>query len=422
MIPQKTRIAIISHTHPSISKGGAEISAYTLFLGLQKLGLDPYFIAACPRDQKSRLEFNSPTERVIFYDPAYYDHFYHIAPKQVADELAFTLDELGVGIANFHHFMNFGLNGIRMASRRVPRTVVTLHEFLAICHHHGQMVTRPHRRLCDSASASKCVRCFPEHERGQFQYRQDFFMKAFSRVASFISPSNFLADRFVDWGLPAERIRVIENGLADKPQRVPHRPKDPSEPWVFGYFGQINPFKGVDIILDAAEFVRAKPQLARRVIIRIHGNIIGQAQEFIDKFEADVKRNIALEYAGPYDNTQVTTLMRACDYVVMASRWWENSPVVIQEAYAAGRPVIASNIGGMAEKVKPGVSGLHFQVGNAASLADAIETACDPRVSERLQVSVPDPSDARQMAEQYLRVFREGTMKSAPALAAIAAS
>lgn len=55
MIPQKTRIAIISHTHPSIiSKGGAEISAYTLFLGLQKLGLDPRRPRGQPRHRRRR--------------------------------------------------------------------------------------------------------------------------------------------------------------------------------------------------------------------------------------------------------------------------------------------------------------------------------------------------------------------------------
>ena len=51
--------------------------------------------------------------------------------------------------------------------------------------------------------------------------------------------------------------------------------------------------------------------------------------------------------------------MAATDFVVMASRWWENSPVVIQEAYAAERPLVVPGLGGMAEKVQDGVTGRH---------------------------------------------------------------
>jgi len=53
--------------------------------------------------------------------------------------------------------------------------------------------------------------------------------------------------------------------------------------------------------------------------------------------------------------------MAAVDWVVVPSIWWENSPLVIQEAFAHGRPVICSDIGGMAEKVAHEKNGLHFR-------------------------------------------------------------
>jgi glycosyltransferase involved in cell wall biosynthesis len=61
--------------------------------------------------------------------------------------------------------------------------------------------------------------------------------------------------------------------------------------------------------------------------------------------------------------------------VVVPSIWWENSPLVIQEAFLYGRPVICSDVGGMAEKVRHGIDGLHFAVGDPASLADTIRAA-----------------------------------------------
>ena len=67
--------------------------------------------------------------------------------------------------------------------------------------------------------------------------------------------------------------------------------------------------------------------------------------------------------------------MSQTDWVVVPSLWWENSPLVIQEAFMHGRPVICSRIGGMAEKVTDGVNGLHFAAGNIGELAETIRLA-----------------------------------------------
>ena len=63
--------------------------------------------------------------------------------------------------------------------------------------------------------------------------------------------------------------------------------------------------------------------------------------------------------------------------VAMASTWYENSPMVIQEAFQYGRPVIAPNLGGMAEKVEHNFSGLLFDVGSASSIANQIRRLVD---------------------------------------------
>jgi hypothetical protein len=90
------------------------------------------------------------------------------------------------------------------------------------------------------------------------------------------------------------------------------------------------------------------------------------------------------------------------DWVVMPSIWWENSPVVIQEAFAAGRPVICTGMGGMAEKVLPGVSGRHFRRGDAAHLAQVIQAAANAQTLAKLQAGLPRPADAPTMARHYL--------------------
>ena len=70
--------------------------------------------------------------------------------------------------------------------------------------------------------------------------------------------------------------------------------------------------------------------------------------------------------AAATTTSDLPRLMAEVDWVVVPSLWWENSPLVIQEAFLHGRPVICSDIGGMAEKVTDGVNGLHFRAGDRA--------------------------------------------------------
>jgi glycosyltransferase involved in cell wall biosynthesis len=400
--PDAMRIAIVSHSHPSISKGGAEIAAYTLFVGLKEIGVDVIFIGCCSGDARSQLELGAD-EYAIYTQGPIYDHFYHLSAAQVERDLQAILDREQISIINFHHFFNLGVNAVR-AGLKDRISIVTLHEFLAICHHHGQMITRPGRVLCSEPSPRACAACFPDKSRQQFAIRRQTFLDAFEPVDAFISPSHFLANRFADWGLPAEKIGVIENGLA-KIRAGVRRSSDERASWKFGFFGQINPYKGVDLILRTCALIAQDMDLRGKIKISINGNLIGQSQEFINKFESAVREYSFLEFVGPYENSRVSSLMSACDYILVPSTWWENSPVVIQEAYAAGRPVITAGIGGMAEKVIHNISGLHFDFADPAGLFSALAEAADVEVYERLCTGLPSVADARKMATDYLSVF-----------------
>jgi glycosyltransferase involved in cell wall biosynthesis len=90
--------------------------------------------------------------------------------------------------------------------------------------------------------------------------------------------------------------------------------------------------------------------------------------------------------------------MKKCDFILMASKWWENSPVVIQEAFYANRPLIVPNIGGMAEKVKDDVYGQWFNFNDAESLAMVmLESAVKNK-----KYNFPKTMTAQEMAKQYL--------------------
>lgn len=400
------KIAIISHSHPSISKGGAEIAAYTLYCGLIELGVDAIYIGACDHANRGKLVLESAREHAVYYRGEDYDHFYHLTSNDTARQLVKILEDEAVTVVNFHHFINFGLNALRaVREKRRWNCFFTLHEFLGMCQNHGQMVTRPAQILCDRATHANCLACFPERLYTQFQLRKEAMLEAFNGFDGFISPSAFLAKRYVDWGLDTSRMTVIENGLMHV--QASQRPPRNGDSWTFGFFGQINPFKGVDVILDGIDRIATHAALARKVRFKIHGNLIGQSADFLARFEKQMARYPFLTYAGAYNNSSVHRLMEQCDYVLVPSRWWENSPVVIQEAYAAGAPVICSGIGGMAEKVPHDVSGLNFAVGDASDFARTIEMACDAKRWESLRARLPKPLTARDMASRYIDFFEQ---------------
>ena len=398
-------VAILSHAHPSVSKGGAEIAAYTLFTGLRALGVPAIFVAAVPRRLAADVVLLDPGERVLVFEEERYDHFFNLSTPALVQELVALLRAEGAGAVNFHHFLNFGLGALRAVKAELGLPCfLTLHEFLAMCAHHGQMVTRPARTLCDRATPLRCLRCFPELGIERATARRDLMLEVLGRMDGFVAPSHFLADRFAEWGLARERIAVIENGLAHAASPLPARP--PGGRTVFSVFGQLTPFKGVGTILDAAEEIALDPDLAARIEIRLHGLLVGQDETFRARFEASLAAHPFLRFAGPYENETVRRLMGQADYVVVPSTWWENSPVVIQESFGAGRPVICSGIGGMAEKVTPGESGLHFEPGDARDLVRVLRLAAEPGARAAL-TRLPPTLDEKAMASRYLAFLGE---------------
>ena len=411
-------IAIVAHSHPSVGKGGAEIAAYALYEGLRQAGTDAIFIAVCSSLERSRLLLGSEREFAIISDPSRYDPFYHLASGDVWRQLHAILVRQNVRLVNFHHIVQVGVNTLRalQAETAIP-FAVTLHDYRAICTHHGQMVTRPARRLCYAATPAGCATCYPEHSRQQVSMRKQVIQSALLGAAGFISPSHFLAERMIEWGLPRDKFVVIENGL-----RVFAKPAErarpaaafggpagaglaDSRPWTFGFFGQIAPHKGADILLDTIDLLAKQPDIGQRIRLRFHGSIAGQDPAFVARFNATLGRNSFAGFAGPYDHADVRKLMLACDYAVCPSDWWENSPLVIQEAFAAGLPVICTGIGGLAEKVPNRRAGLHVRPGDPIDLARAMGEAADEVLYQALCSGLPQVSDQAAMARDYLASF-----------------
>lgn len=412
--PSAPRVLVMSHLHPRVSKGGAEIAAYQLFNQLKACrDVQPFFLAASGGRVQERLgaRFMQPWGGDEFvYAGAGFDHWIHANPDpEFPPEFTALLRELAPDIVHLHHYTNFGVETLLHIRRALPqaRIVLTLHEYLAVCNHFGQMVKRPELRPCEGATPRDCAKCFPERSEQDFFLRELYLKRFFRLVDHFVSPSIFLADRYAAWGLDRNAIAVIENGMP-APAGLPAAP--PTAPagrdLVFGFFGQISQLKGIDVVLDAAEMLdKAKVQGLR---IDIHGDHAGQPPKFRERFEARLgKLPPNIRFCGAYENARVHGLMRSTDAVLVPSIWWENSPLVIQEAFLNRRPVLCSDIGGMAEKVRHGLDGFHFQAASAWSLAALLRgLAEDPARLAALHATLAVPPTLRDTTAANLRLYR----------------
>jgi glycosyltransferase involved in cell wall biosynthesis len=370
------RILILAHGHPELSPGGGERAAYALFQRLrshpdvakavfvaraehQSIGHDAFFGSF--RGRPDEILVAPPPVDGFTFQTLGYDVL-----KKLVDNL---VGAIRPDVVHIHHFIFWGIEIFELFKQAGVRVVFTLHEYAAICAHYGQMV-KSDGRLCYAASPAECSMCLPSMSAGKFFVRNTILKHLLASVDGFIAPSAFLKDRYEAWGIPAERLTVVENLLDEKLTARRPATEDPDPPLppalsevgeattVFGYFAQINPFKGYDVLLEAAALL--PDDVRRRATIRIHGeNRHYRTTEFHERTQALLAEvRDVVSPMGLYRGDNVIALMSACDWIVVPSIWWENSPIVMQEARLAGRPLICADIGGMAEKADPRVDHL----------------------------------------------------------------
>lgn len=411
------KVLYVCNNHPTIRPGGMERYADELYRAIGQGGeYESMFVAKYgpPHSRDARrygtrfaLADGDPTLYYIHTGKDEFDRVLGTARRKslyTEDWRAF----LGVhrpDVVHFHHADWLGYDMIRETRRTLPGAAIvyTLHEFNPICQHNGQMVRKETYELCYEASPRRCHQCFPEIPAQRFFLRERFIKSAFELVDIFICPSQQLRQRYIEWGLPEEKLVYEDYGRLpvarlDDPPNAGRRGR-------IGFFGQMTEFKGVDVLLDAMKILQGT---GTEVQLVVHGaNLQIQDVRFQRKIDALLEDTAGpVRSRGRYDHSELPRLLSAIDWVVVPSIWWENAPLVIQEAFTHRRPVICSDIGGMAERVQDGVTGLHFRVRDPYSLADTIRQATSsPELWDRLRANIIDPHSMDEHLETITRIY-----------------
>ena len=414
------RVLYVAHNHPTLHPGGAEAYSLELYEAMRgEPGVEPVLMARIGSNVARRrvahpgTPFSSvngdPNQHFVFTETDHFD-FFNLTSRDKSLYSRHLTDFLLAQRPDVVHLQHTHFIGIDLLSqiRRVlpdAAIVYTLHEFLPICHHHGQMVRTFSDELCPEASPRRCNECFPELSPQSFFLRERFVKGHFANVDRFLAPSAQLREKYLRWGIGEERIEVEEYGRLSPARRAPD-PRQAKSPTNIGFFGQLSHFKGAEVMMEAMAMLEPES----KAHLWLHGaNLELQTTEFQEEFgrlQESLRGRVT--FRGSYEHEELPKLMADLHWVLIPSIWWENSPLVIQEAFFHRRPIICSDVGGMAEKVRDGVDGLHFRVGDAYSLARTIEEATtNPRLWRSLREGIRDPYAMDAHVSRLMNLYGE---------------
>jgi glycosyltransferase involved in cell wall biosynthesis len=399
MVGGRKKVLFLAHNHPAVRPGGAEAYALELYQAMRSSrDFDAVFMSRSgppvsvtgPHHEGRPITLvgDDPNQYFFYTDLSDWDWTFGRSPQKSALTrfyAEFLLDQ-NPDVVHFQHTQFLGYDILRVTRNTLPDVpiVYTLHEFLPICYADGKMLRTRNDELCLEASPRRCHECFPQITQQTFFMRERFIKSHLSLVDRFISPSHFLTERYVDWGIPREKLLYEDHGRRPVAPALPRqepsaRAGETARPRNrFAFFGQLTQYKGTDVLLEAMALLADEDFDAQ---LSIHGASLDWAPpDYQEKLRNLLEQSgDSVRLVGAYEPAALAGLMQDIDWVVMPSIWWENSPLVIQEAFLYGRPVICSDIGGMAEKVTDGVSGLHFRCGDPDSLAETMRRAVETK-------------------------------------------
>jgi len=221
------------------------------------------------------------------------------------------------------------------------------------------------------------------------------------KVARYIALSEFSRRKFIEGGLPAAKIDVKPNFVSP----------DPGTRRGIGdyalYVGRLSAEKGPQLLLSAWK------EADLSVSLRIIGD--GPLRQDLER-EKEKAGLSAIEFNGSLANDSVFGAMKAARFLIAPSECYENSPLAVAEAYACGVPAIAARLGALGEVVRDGVTGLHFEPGNAEDLAAKVKWAwAHPVELEAMGRAARAEYEAKYTAEKnyqvLMRIYREASTR-----------
>jgi glycosyltransferase involved in cell wall biosynthesis len=227
-----------------------------------------------------------------------------------------------------------------------------------------------------------------------------------NKLDRILVPTMLMHDIFVENGIDGRLIELMHYGI-DTSKLNDYQEKSASDKLRIGYIGTFYEHKGVDLLIRA--FLAVPDKERKGACLKLYGDE-SQFPEYAARLRRMVQeagsRGQDIAFLGTFPNDQLGKILTDIDILAVPSRWYENTPLVMQSALATKTPLIVTDLGGMSELVKHGQNGLLFKLNDYHSLAAQIlALLSDPGLLAKLRANIKDERTVAQMVNDIESVF-----------------
>lgn len=379
------RILLVNKFH--YRKGGAETYYLTVGSELERMGHEvAYFSMKHPDNLPCKWDKYFVTQReynnvksplkaardgmALIYSPEAKRNFQALCEEFRPDV---------VHLNNVHRQITLSiLDAPYLRENKIP-VFYTAHDYVTVCP--GYLMLDGDGRVCDACVEDgryrHCIerRCVKgSRAKSALAAMEASFNRAHKsnqRIDRVIAPSRFMRSKLIEGGWPEDKVVFLQNfaddAILDRAANAGADTTDRENPYLL-FFGRLSAEKGVDTLLRA--FDAALPNFTQNMRLVAVGD--GPDAEEFKALASSLGSAPRIEFAGYQTGGALQTYVERASLAISSSRCRENMPYSIVEAYAAGTPVVGTNIGGIPELVDEGKTGFICEPGDVQSMADAI--------------------------------------------------
>lgn len=292
--------------------------------------------------------------------------------------------------------------------------IITLHDYWYLCAN-AQLLTNFDGTVCAGPNwwlnCARCALARSGHPRAYplipavapvFAVRHGRLQSILNQAATLIAPTHFTANIYRQLGVAAEKIQVIPHGI-ELPAQLP--PRSRQKGLLIGYVGGIAPQKGVHILIEAVNQL-----MGTDLQLMIYGDLNAFPQ-YAAQLQAEAAHP-GIAFHGRLAHDQLWQTLVTFDVLVVPTLWYETASLIVQEAFAAQVPVIASDIGVLPERIRDGVDGRLFPPGDAAALAAILgQMAKNPELLADLRAAIQPVFTIQQHVAAVTAVYQRSAAK-----------
>jgi glycosyltransferase involved in cell wall biosynthesis len=447
------KILQVSHGLPPRENAGVEL--YTFYLSKALARLSHRVSVFCREEAPEKEEFSVSQEETdglrvtrvtnnltridgqkTLYDNPFFDQAFLSVLQQEHPDLI-----------HFQHFIGLSANLLKIAKRQGYPVVLTLHDFFILCPR-IQLLRRDGQRCRGPLYGLECAPCMdwePPLRDGRTTlflrlkdvlpfpvikwtkrffippkylgnsgyevfYRYRFMYEIFKIPERVLVPSCYVQEMFLKY-YPVLRAKIRVLPLGIPPIHGGDDPRRPGEKIRFCYFGNILPFKGVHVLIEA---FKKLPQ--GKAVLTIYG----ERKPWMETYDYydDLSRQGAegsIEFRGSFERKDIAGALSDQDVVVLPSLCPESFSLAIREANTLGLPVIASRIGAILEAVEEGRNGFLFEPGDREGLTRCMLRFIDePNLAQRMAPHMPKAKFMDEHAVEMEEIYKMMVSQKVP--------